>query len=231
MYIFNPKTAVSKISKATSQPLLNSTGLCTLKKLNVGSGILPVQKTHISRWISAPVSTLSVRKTHISRWIIAPVSTLPLAVRSPLPEIFNVEGEVGRNAKSLPSVDALRGVQLRYASLQTSDISGFPSSFELDDEKLVSRTDKVAYTVSGQDRCRFRRMQNTSECAYWSAPTVERPGLAGRTPPWTGCFLHAAGLEWSRMWRRSSNTALTAWMHEEGGKSRAVMERRPTEPR
>ena len=230
MYVFTMKTAVSKISKATSQPLFNSTGLYTLKKMNVGSGILPVGKTHISRWISAHVSTLLVRKTHISRWISAPVSTLSLAVRAPLPEILNVEGEIGRSPKSLPSVDALRGVELRYASLQPSDIFGFPISSELDDGNLV-RTDKGVYTVSGQDRCSFRRMQNTLECAYWSAPTVERPGIAGRTPPWTGCFLHVAGLEWSRMWRRSSNTALTAWMHEEGGKSRAVSERRPTEPR
>ncbi|CAN0274200.1 unnamed protein product, partial [Scytosiphon promiscuus] len=60
----------------------------------------------------------------LSRWVSTPASARSLTVRAPLPEFSSLEVEIGRNANSLPSVDAIRGVQLQYAALSGDDGPG-----------------------------------------------------------------------------------------------------------
>ena len=60
----------------------------------------------------------------LSRWIIIDlVCTRSQAVRTPLPEIPNMDGEIGRNASSRSSVDIFQGVQLQYTFFPASTIA------------------------------------------------------------------------------------------------------------
>lgn len=63
------------------------------------------------------------------RWISATVSTRLLTKQTLLHQIPNIDGEIGRDANSLLSVDVMLGVQLQYATLQKGGGSGFPTSF------------------------------------------------------------------------------------------------------
>ena len=127
------------------------------------------------------------------------MSTRALAVRAPLPELPNLDGEIGRNPNSLPSVDVVRGVQLQYATLQEGDGLAF-HLFRVGRRKESWSSEQIKASVQcpAQEYCGFRRRPNTSNCAYWSAPILGRPGIAGRTPLWTGCVLPVTGRELNR---------------------------------
>ena len=211
-YIFNPQTAVLKKSKATSQRLLNwATSLEMLK--------FSIRHT---------VGTENLRSDLLSRWMSAPVCTRSLAVRAPFPEIPNLDGEIGRNANSLPSVDVIQGVQIQYTSLQADDGSGFPTSSDLDDGNLVSRRQRRVYSV------RTGALWIPEDVKYLQLRLLvcAHCGKAGRRgkDAATDRRRHAStGRERTRTRRHSSMTALTAWIPAEGEKSRAPSERPPTE--
>ena len=57
-------------------------------------------------------------------------------------------------------------------------------------------------------------MPKTSNCAFRSVPTSERPDTAGGRRLWTGYARHVTGREWRRMWKPLSTTASTAWIPE-----------------
>ena len=132
IYIFNPQTAGSKLSKATSQRLLNwATYL----------GIFQYPIRHVA-------GTDNLWDDLLSRWISTPASARSLVVRAPLPEVPNLDGEIGRNANSLPSVDVIRGVQLQHVILPGDDGPVFPASFELANADQVHRAHDGVYAVS-----------------------------------------------------------------------------------
>ena len=95
------------------------------------------------------------------------------------------------------------------AILQEGDGSSFPSFFGLNVGNLVSEQIEGSVQCPAQERCGCRRKPNTSNCAYWSAPTVERAGTSGRTPPWTGCVLHVTVRDWKTTPGHSLMTELT----------------------
>lgn len=133
IYIFNPQTAVSKLSKAASQRLLNWATFLGKNQYSIRhiEGEENLWGDLLSRWISTP-----------------PVSTPSLTVLAPLPELPILEGDIGRNFISLPSVDIIRGVQLQFATTQGEDAHGFPASYILNNGTLVTRTGDGMYAIS-----------------------------------------------------------------------------------
>ena len=185
MYILNLQTAVSNLSKVTSQGL-NELGYIPWKlKYSIG---------HIDgKWGDL-----------LSRRISAPVSTRSLAVRAPLPEAPNMDGETGRNANSPPSVDAFQGVQRMLPHRRTM-APAFQALSSWTTGAWPAEQTAGSIQCPSQERCGFRRVPNISNCAYWPARTVGRPGIAIRASSWPSCLLHVAGREWKRTWVRISN--------------------------
>ena len=111
IYIFNPLTVITKLSKATSQRLLNwSTFL----------GQYPYTIQHIA-------GSTNLWGDILSRWVTIPTARGVFTVLAPLPEVPILEdSHPDNNNNSLLSVEAIRHTQQQYLSIAgDEDSAGF----------------------------------------------------------------------------------------------------------